>query len=115
MKHPGHESDKQSLILYDRSTGKLKNVTENFDRSVGEFIWSPDSKFIYFTANNEIFNSVYKLDISSGKVSVILKDHSNTDLTISPDGKTIYFKQQKSTQPYEIFAMNYMTEAMLGR
>ncbi len=103
---PGHESDKQCLVLYDRSTGKINNLTEKFDRSVAEIIWSPDSRYIYFTANNEIYNSIYKTDIKTKKVSVLLKEHSNGDISISPDGKTIYFKQQRAELPYEIFAMN---------
>ena len=103
---PGHESDQQFLILYDRQTGKLKNITKGFDRSIAEIVWSPDSKEIYFTANNEIFNSVYKIDVNTGKIKLILKDHSNTGLALSNDGKTIYFKQQRSTLPYEIFSMN---------
>ncbi len=103
---PGHESDKQCLVLYDRASGKLKNLTEKYDRSVEEIVWSPDSKSIYFTANNEIFNSIYKIDIETGKVSLLLKEHSNADVAVSPDGKTIYFKQQRAELPYEIFAMN---------
>ena len=103
---PGHESDQSYLVVFDRTSGKLKNLTKGFDKSVGQFIWSPDSKTIYFTAENEIFNSVYKLDISTGEIKLILKDHSNTGLIVSPDSKTIYFKQQKSTQPYEIYSMN---------
>ena len=103
---PGHESDKHNLVIYDRATGKLKNITKDFDRSIDEIVWSPDSKSIYFTANNEIFNSIYKIDIATGKVETILKDHSNTNIVVSPDGKTIYFKQQRSNLPYEIFAMN---------
>jgi dipeptidyl aminopeptidase/acylaminoacyl peptidase len=103
---PGHESAQSYLVLYDRATGTLKNLTKGFNRSVSEIVWSPDSKTIYFTANNEIFNSVYKIDVASAKIKLILKDHSNTNIVVSPDGKTIYFKQQKSTKPYEIFAMN---------
>ncbi len=103
---PGHESDQSYLVLYNRSTGKLKNLTKGFDRSVGEIVWSPDSKEIYFTANNEIFNSVYKIDINTDKIDMILKEHSNTNVVVSPDGKTIYFKQQRSNLPYEIFSMN---------
>jgi dipeptidyl aminopeptidase/acylaminoacyl peptidase len=103
---PKHESAQAFLFLYNRETGKLMNMTKNLDRSIGEIVWSPDSKQIYFTAENEIFNSVYKLDVSTNKVSLILKDHSNTNILVSPDGKTIYFKQQHSTQPYEIFAMD---------
>jgi Tol biopolymer transport system component len=35
----GFEADKQSLILYDCASGKLRNLTERFDRSVGSFTW----------------------------------------------------------------------------
>ncbi len=103
---PGHESDQSYLVLYDRATGKLKNLTKEFDRSIEEIVWSPDSKEIYFTANNEIYNSVYKIDISTGKIKLILKEHSNTNVIVSPDGNTVYFKQQYATLPYEIFSMN---------
>ncbi len=102
---PGHESAQSYLVLYDRTSGKLKNLTKDFNRSVGEIKWSPDSRIIYFTAENEIFNSIYKIDINSGKINFLQKDHSNTGLIISDNGKNIYFKQQKSTQPYEIFSI----------
>lgn len=103
---PGHESAQSYLVLYDRTSGKLKNLSDGFNRSVGEIKWTPDSKTIYFTADNEIFKSIYKIDINSGMINLVLKDHSNTGLIISKDGKNIYLKQQKSTQPYEIFSMN---------
>jgi dipeptidyl aminopeptidase/acylaminoacyl peptidase len=103
---PGHESDQAFLILYDRNTGELKNLTKNFDRSISEILWSPDSKSIYFIANNEVYNSIYQIDVETEKINLILKDHSNMGLAISADGKSIYFKQQRSTLPYEIFSLN---------
>ncbi len=106
MRTAGFEADRKELTLYNRKTGKLKNLTPEFDRSIGEMIWSPDSKTIYFTSANEIYNSVYKINIETGKVKMILKEHVNSGLALSPDGKTIYFKQQRSNLPYEIFSMN---------
>jgi dipeptidyl aminopeptidase/acylaminoacyl peptidase len=106
MKHAGFESDKTNLVLYDRTSGKSKIYGEDFDRSVGQFTWSPDSKTIYFVADNEIYSSVYKLDISSGKIEMILKEHDNTALKVSPDGKKIFFLQQRNNLPTEIFSMN---------
>jgi dipeptidyl aminopeptidase/acylaminoacyl peptidase len=103
---PGHESDQAFLMLYDRNSGKLKNLTKSLDRSIGEISWSPDSKSVYFTANNEVFNSIYEVDIETGKIKPVLEEHSNTGLTVSADGKFIYFKQQRSTLPYEIFSLN---------
>ena len=47
--------------------------------------------------------------MSSGIIKLILKDHSNTGLAFPGDGNSIYFKQQRSTLPYEIFALNTIT------
>ena len=106
MRRAGFEADRKELTLYNRKTKELKNLTPKFDRSIGQMIWSPDSKIIYFTSANEIYNSVYKINIETGNIKMILKEHVNTGLTISPNGNTIYFKQQRSNHPYEIYSMN---------
>ncbi len=106
MKTPGFEADKQDLVLYDRSSGTLKTLTNDFNLSVGEFIWTPNSKEIYFTAENEIYNSIFKIDIATSKISLIYKDHVNDNISISQDGKTIYFRQERAELPYELFSMN---------
>ncbi|MGE5439968.1 MAG: S9 family peptidase, partial [Bacteroidota bacterium] len=106
MERAGFEADRQRLMLYDRKTGQTKDMTQGFDRSVGDLTWSPDSKVIYFDAANEIYNSVYKLDLASGKIDMILKEHINNLISVSPDGKTIFFKQQRTNLPTEIFSMS---------
>ncbi|MBI1937815.1 MAG: S9 family peptidase [Ignavibacteriales bacterium] len=105
MARAGFEADKQSLMFYNRSTGELRNITEKLDISVGEVVWSPDEKYIYYSAANEIYNSVYRFDIASGINLLFLKEGINTDLKISADGETIFFKRQRSTMPAEIFAL----------
>lgn len=104
MERAGFEADKLRLMLYDRNSGKTKYLTKNLDRSVSEIVWSPDSKFIYFNSSNEVNESIYKIDINSLEIKLILKEHVNTNLIISNDGKTLYFKQQRTNLPYEIFS-----------
>lgn len=106
MQRAGFEADRQRLMLYDRQSGETKDLTEGFDRSVSKILWSPDSKTIYFNAVNEIYTSIYKLNLSTGKIDLILKEHINDDMMISPDGKKLYFKEQRTDLPTEIFAMN---------
>ncbi len=48
QQRPGYESDRFRLMLYDRKTGEKKNLTEDFDRWVGTFAWSPDSNEFIF-------------------------------------------------------------------
>ena len=40
---PGYESDRWRLMVLERATGNVTNLTENLDRWVNSFTWSPDS------------------------------------------------------------------------
>lgn len=106
MERAGFEADRQRLMLYDRATGKTTDMTKGFDRSVGQIIWSPDSKTVYFDCAEEIYNSVYKMDIASAKIQMVLKEHVNEGLMISPDGNRLFVKQQRTDLPSEIFSLN---------
>ncbi len=106
MERPGFEADKLNLILYDRAQGTLKNLTTELDFSVGEFVWSTDSKNIFFNSDKEINKSIFRLEIESGKVDVIFDKGYNSTLRVSPDGAYLYFKHQNSRMPDEIFALN---------
>lgn len=104
MAKAGFEADKSSLMLFNRQNKTLTNLTTNYDISVNEIIWSPDSKYIYFNASNQINESIFRIDITNSKMELILEEHSNSNLNISPDGNTLYFKQQHSKLPFEIFS-----------
>ncbi|NWF50359.1 MAG: S9 family peptidase [Ignavibacteriaceae bacterium] len=106
MKRAGFEADKKDLILFNRKTGEIKNLTEDYDRSVDEIIWSPDSKIIYFTAGNGINNSIYKLNVEEEEISIFLEDNYNTNIQLSKDGKTLFFLKQRSDLPNEIFSLS---------
>ena len=106
MRRAKFEADKKDLILFNRKTNEAKNLTESFDKSVDEIIWTPDSKTIYFIAGNEIYNSIYKLDVKSGNINLFHKENYNTNIQISKDGKALYFLKQRSDLPNEIFALS---------
>ncbi len=105
MKRAGFEADKQDIILYNRTTGTLRNLTEKLDLSVGQILWSPDNKYIYFDAANQIYNSIYRINVETGDLLTFVKDGVNEDMIMSPDGELIFFKRQKTTMPSEIFAL----------
>ncbi len=105
MARAGFEADKQRLVLYNRETGTLNYVTEDFDRSIGQVVWSPDNKFIYYEAQNKIYNSIYRYDLVTGEHLLFLKEGINTDLKISNDGDRIFFKHMRNNMPQEIFCL----------
>src|SRR5437879_1145426 len=103
----GYEADKWRLMLYERQTGKHTNVNEGFDRSVEGMVWSPDSKTIYFLAEDRGHKPVFSVAATPGaEPRVILKDTFNSDLTLSRDGRMLVFTQSSLTTPAEAFAAN---------
>ncbi len=106
MKRAGFESDKLDLMLYDRERQILESLTDNFKLSVGEIIWSNDSKTICFTSENEIYNSIYKIKIDGDEAELFYKENINTHIKLSKDGKTLFFLKQRSDLPDEIFSIS---------
>ncbi|HOI30422.1 MAG TPA: S9 family peptidase [Melioribacteraceae bacterium] len=105
MARAGFEADKYSLMLYHRSSGELRNLTGKLDISVGQILWSPDGKYIYYDAANQIYNSIYRFDVSTGENLLFLNEGINNDMSITSDGQLIYFKRQRNNMPYEIFSL----------
>jgi len=110
MERAGFEADKERLLLFNRLTNETKDLTKKYDLSVGKVVFSPDSKFIYFDADRESFHSIYKINIETTELELLIKDAYSNDHIISSDGKTLFFKHQKSTMPVELFAMNLETK-----
>ncbi len=120
QRRPGYESDRFRLMLYDRKSGDKKNLTSEFDAWVGTFTWSRDSKSVYITMENMGYSPVLRMDIEhphkfienpfpkNGQVADFSLSPTVTpfddDLTVSPDGRTIYFTRMSIRRPTEIFS-----------
>jgi dipeptidyl aminopeptidase/acylaminoacyl peptidase len=105
----GYESDRFRLMLYERATGKITDVSPNFDRWVDSIAWSPDSKTIYLTAGNEGENPIYVLNIGQQNPwPQELVDGYNDSPIPTPDGKTLVFDQQSISAPNEIYTAPLM-------
>ncbi|HMG32586.1 MAG TPA: S9 family peptidase [Blastocatellia bacterium] len=100
---PGFESDRWRLVLYDRHTGQIRSLTEQFDSSVEGFEFSPDSQTIFFTAVERGRQPVFEIPLSGGAVRKVITDGFNDDLQLTSDGKTMVFTRQSATRPIEIY------------
>jgi len=103
MARAGYESDQSELFIINRETSEETNLTAAFDRSVGEYLWHPGSKEIYFSAIEHGLNKIWRVDIASQKVEPVLGDAVYSELRISPDGEYLIFTRSLSNQPYELY------------
>jgi dipeptidyl aminopeptidase/acylaminoacyl peptidase len=102
---PEYESDRWRVMLYDRAAGKNENLSEGFDRSAAGLVWSPDSKTIYFTAENETLQPIYAMTPRAGaEPKKVIGDSYNLGFSLSSDGKTLAFERTSLTMPAELFA-----------
>lgn len=100
----GYESDRWRLMLYDRTSGKAANLTENFDRSVESVAWSPDSQRIYFTSEDKAEMPVYAIAARPGSSpTIVLPDSFNADLNVSKDGTSLALTRSSLAAPAEVF------------
>ncbi|MCP4580719.1 MAG: S9 family peptidase [candidate division Zixibacteria bacterium] len=106
MARAGFEADQKDLIIYDRTRKTFTNKTESFDRSIGEFIWGPYSKYIYFTAVDKGWIKIHRLTIKSGEIKALVDDGVCSDIQISSNGNHLYYLKATATRHYEIFEYN---------
>lgn len=101
---PTFEADLFRLALYDRKTGQKTVLTEAFDNWVGSFQWAPDSKSIYFTADYQGANPLYRVDIASKKITNVVDFRAIDNFDISPDGRSVVVSRRSVGDPREIWA-----------
>jgi dipeptidyl aminopeptidase/acylaminoacyl peptidase len=104
MARAGYEADKESLIIYQRQVGELRNATQNFDRSVGNFAWSPNSQAVYFTAEDHGQTPIWALPLAAKEPTEVLRTHAD-DLVFSKDEETLFFSRASIGAPNEIASL----------
>ncbi|MGD0792029.1 MAG: S9 family peptidase [Terriglobales bacterium] len=112
QQRPGYESDRFRLMLYDRKTGAKTNLTEDLDRWVGTFTWTPNSRQIYFTAENKGNSPIFKIESGGTALSMLSScagpytASAFDDLQFSSDGKTLLASGSSVANPAEIYAFD---------
>jgi dipeptidyl aminopeptidase/acylaminoacyl peptidase len=97
----GFESDKWRLLVQDRQSGKARDLTEKFDRSVGSFAWWVDSGPILFTAEDHGESPIYAASLAGAIPHQVVQLHAD-DLMPSKDGKTVFFSRMSIAAPNEV-------------
>lgn len=100
----GYESDRWRLVIYDRKSAAITNLTEQFDRWVGSFVWAPDSSRIYFTAEDQGESPIHVVEVTGGPVREVTRG-TNDNLTVTPDGAVLVFTRMSVRFPNEIYVL----------
>ncbi len=107
----GYESDRFRLRLIERETGKITNLTEQWDRWIDSMSWSSDSKYIWFTSGINGEAPIFKMSVSA---PLTWKENWPTEIVLgnndspiqSPDGRYLVFSRNSAQYPTEIMFVN---------
>ena len=90
MARPGYESDRQIVHLREIATGRVRALTQGWDRSVSELAWAPDGKSLFVAATDVLEHPVFRVDVQTGRVSRLTREGTAANVTPLPDGGAIY-------------------------
>jgi dipeptidyl aminopeptidase/acylaminoacyl peptidase len=100
----GHESDKFRLVIYNRQSGEIKNLSEDFDQWVDAFAWAPDSQKLYFVSEWQGSAPLYRIGINGDKPTKVADGELDAP-QVSKDGQTIIVSGMSIMAPAELFSV----------
>lgn len=97
----------RNLFIMPVEGGASKNLTADWDLSPGTPRWTPDSKYIYFTAGIGGSTHVFRIPVESGGVEQITTGERRIGgLSIDNEFKTMAYTAGCFESPSEIFLTN---------
>ncbi len=100
----GFEADRWQLMLVERGKGKARSLTQDFDASVQSPVWAPDSRTIFFHAEEKGNIPIFNVSTSGNDVKKVFERNVNRNISVSADGKKIVFAHTSAVMPTEIFS-----------
>jgi len=100
----GYESDRWRLLVLERKTGKVTNLTDTLDRWVNSFTWKPDSTALFFTTLDRGRQAIQLISLAGGPLQIVARtDAELDDMELTRDGRNMVYTQQSAIAPTEIY------------
>jgi dipeptidyl aminopeptidase/acylaminoacyl peptidase len=103
MSIPGFEADRFRIVLQPWPEGPKRVLAESWDRSPSSLAWSPDGRALYAVAENLGQNSLFALDVASGKVRTVVEQ--GTVRAAVPGARRIVIAHETLTSPTELYSV----------
>lgn len=102
---PGFYADTARLVLLDLSSRKLRSLCDNWDRSINNWRWTPDSKGFYASIDDAATNRIYYIDAQSGQHRAVTHD-TNFSLPSVSDTGLLVASNESFLQPPQLVSIN---------
>ena len=103
MARAGFEADRLVLMLRDLSTGQVRSLTGDWDRSIGAIAWAPDGRTIYVTAEDTQENPIWAIDPRTGRHRRLTGEGNVS--AIVPTAKGVVYAMNSLTAPDDFYLL----------
>jgi len=108
MTTPGYEADKERLMVYHIETGKMEDLTANYDNNASNFVWTADSREINFITAVRATAQVYSVNVASKTIKpVTAGKHDFTNMVTA--GDQLVCSKMSMSMATELFVVHPQT------
>jgi dipeptidyl aminopeptidase/acylaminoacyl peptidase len=83
---PRYEADRFRIMLLERATGAVRDLTAGFDDTVRDFEFSKDGTRIFFTADVKGRTPLYEIVLATGAIRAVSSVGTLDGWALAPDG-----------------------------
>lgn len=102
MERNGFEADKERIMIYDIKAATYTDYSKGFDQSASSYVWSSDSKTLYFLSPYKGAVQVFSLNLANKKFTQITNDTFDY-LSIAVAGNDLIVSKQSFLFPTDIY------------
>ncbi len=113
MARPGFESDRLRVVVIDWKTKKSTTLTEAWDRSPQEIVWSKDDRTLFATADDLGRHPLFAIDAGSGKATPIVDKGTSGGVAVA--GDRLVFVHDDLQHPGELWTVEASGKASAAR
>ena len=107
MERAGYEADKNRIMLFDRATRTMKDLTAKLDQTAHDVTWLPDSQGLLFMSEFRGCDQLFYLNLPDGGTTQISRGQFNWGLrSVLPDGESVLVDVQSMLRPQELMLLN---------
>ncbi len=102
---PGFEADRFHLVLLNLASGSKRPLTQDWDRSISSFAWSPDGKTLFATADHLGQHPLWAIDVGTGHASALTGDGEVEGFAVGP--RKLFFTASDLKDPADMYSVGF--------
>jgi dipeptidyl aminopeptidase/acylaminoacyl peptidase len=95
----GFYADSRQAWLVDRRDGSRRRLAADWDRSLEDFVWAPDSKSLYAPIDDAGTQRIHRVDVATGRHQAVTGASSFSGIEIAGKPATMVAISQSFSEP----------------